>query len=167
MARLPDGSLLVATSEGTSFWSSVGRLIRLVDADHDGIADGPGTALFSGLPGGQTSLRIGGNLVFVTGQGKGRPISILRMGASPTNAFSLVGQISISYSVSWYHPHSALAIRPRNLWTIGNVPTPVPLYDRGELVPHGSSRCPYRTMPRSGAAPSPTTSAPHALLLSS
>src|SRR5213594_3112033 len=50
MARLADGSLLVAVSQGASFWSSTGRLIRLMDADQDGIADGPGTVLYSGLP---------------------------------------------------------------------------------------------------------------------
>ena len=72
MARLPDGSLLVATSEGTSYWNSNGKLLRLVDADQNGVADGPGTVLYSGLTGGLTSLRIGGTLVFVTGQGSGR-----------------------------------------------------------------------------------------------
>ncbi len=77
MAQLSDGSLLVAVSQGASFWSSTGQLIRLVDTNHDGIADGPGTILFTGLPGGQSSLRMWGNLVFVTGQGVGRPISIL------------------------------------------------------------------------------------------
>ncbi len=112
MARLGDGSLLVAVSEGVSFWNSTGKLIRLWDADEDGVADGPGTSLFSGLPGGQTSLRIGGKLVFVTGQGQGRPISILRMGPTPADALTLAGQIQFNYAGGWYHPHSALAIRP-------------------------------------------------------
>jgi hypothetical protein len=103
---------MVAVSEGASFWNSTGRLIRLVDADKDGVADGTATTLYSGLPGGQTSLRIGGELVFVTGQGQGRPISILRTGPTPGAALSLVGQVSINYSVSWYHPHSALATCP-------------------------------------------------------
>ena len=111
MARLEDGSMLVATSTGSSYWNSTGKLIRLTDTDQNGIADGPGTVLYSGLPGGQTSLRIGGRLVFVTGQGVGRPISILRLGATPADALSLVGQISVNYPGSWYHPHSGLAIR--------------------------------------------------------
>ena len=112
MAQLSDGSLLIAVSEGMSFWTSTGKLIRLVDADRDGIADGPGTVLFPGLPGGQTSLRIGGNLIFVTGQGQGKPISILRAGAAPGDPLTLVGKIIISYpSGSWLHPHSALGIR--------------------------------------------------------
>src|SRR6266567_4557912 len=113
MARLPDGSLLVATSEGTSYWNSNGKLLRLVDADQNGVADGPGTVLYSGLTGGLTSLRIGGTLVFVTGQGSGRPITILRLGATPTTTLTLVGQIVVNYPVGgWEHPHSALAVRP-------------------------------------------------------
>src|SRR3989442_1625722 len=113
MALLNDGSLLVAVSEGTSFWNSTGKLIRLVDADRDGIADGPGTVLFAGLPGGQTSLRIGGNLVFVTGQGQGKPISILRAGAGTGDPLTWVGKIDINYPAGgWLHAHSALGIRP-------------------------------------------------------
>src|SRR3954470_2330340 len=58
MVQLADGSLLVATSRplgtGASFFNSAGDLLRFVDADRDGVADGPGTALFSGLPGGLT-----------------------------------------------------------------------------------------------------------------
>ena len=111
MARLADGSLLVAVSEGASFGNSVGKVIRLVDADQNGIADGPGAVLYTGLPGGQTSLRKGGNLVFVTGQGPGKPITILRTGSTPGAVLSLVGQINVNYSVSWYHPHSALLVR--------------------------------------------------------
>jgi len=111
MARLTDGSLLVAVSDGTSFGNSTGKLVRLVDVDQNGIADGPATVLYTGLPGGQTSLRIGGNLIFVTGQGRGKPITVLRKGATPGAALSIVGQIHINYSVSWYHPHSALGIR--------------------------------------------------------
>ena len=73
MARLSDGSLLTAVSQGTSYWSgtTVGKLLRLTDTNNDGIADGPGTVLFTGLPGGQTSLRQYGKLFFVTGQGVG------------------------------------------------------------------------------------------------
>src|ERR1051325_6238277 len=111
MARLADGSLLVAVSEGTSFNSSVGKLLRLVDTNQDGVADGPGSAVYSGLPGGQTSLRRGGSLVFVTGQGSGKPIPILRTGPTTGAVLALVGQINVNYSVSWYHPHSALLIR--------------------------------------------------------
>jgi len=113
MARLSDGSLLVGVSQGSSFWNSTGQILRLTDANHDGIADGPGSILYTGLPGGQTSLRVCGKLVFVTGQGVNRPISVLRTGATPDAQLTFVGKITVNYpSGGWYHPHSALAVRP-------------------------------------------------------
>ncbi|MEE2830868.1 MAG: hypothetical protein VYD18_00760, partial [Candidatus Latescibacterota bacterium] len=40
MVELPDGSLLVAVSTGGSFFSSPsGQILRLVDADDDGVAE--------------------------------------------------------------------------------------------------------------------------------
>jgi len=113
MVQLADGSLLVAVSQGASFWNSTGQIIRLTDTNHDGVADGPGAILYSGLPGGQTSLRMSGNLLFVTGQGAGRPISILRAGAAPDSPLTFVGAIKVNYpSGGWEHPHSALNLRP-------------------------------------------------------
>jgi hypothetical protein len=112
MARLTDGSLLVGVSDGTSFDNSVGRVIRLVDADDDGVADAAPAILYTGLTSGQTSLRRGGNLIFVTGQGSSKPITILRTGATPGVALSLVGQINVNYP-NFYHPHSALYVYDR------------------------------------------------------
>src|SRR5438874_11364853 len=112
MVQLSDGSLVVGTSVGTSFWSSIGQIVRFTDTNLDGIADDPPTVLYPGLPGGQTSLRMWGNLVFVTGQGIGKPISILRRGPTPGSPLALAGQININYpSQDWEHPHSALQIR--------------------------------------------------------
>lgn len=112
MARLTDGSILVAVSEGASFWNSTGNLLRFTDVNRDGVADGPGAVVFTGLPGGQTSLRAAGNLVFVTGQGPDKPISILRVGVTPADPLTLVGRIDINYPAGdWLHPHSALGIR--------------------------------------------------------
>jgi glucose/arabinose dehydrogenase len=109
MARLDDGSLLVAVSKGTSFFSSTGRLLRFADTNQDGVADGPGTLLYDNLPGSQSALRVHGKLVFVTGQAK--PMTILRTGASPSDPLTLAGRIGINYGGSWYHPNSALGIR--------------------------------------------------------
>src|SRR5687768_7207446 len=61
MAKLSDGSLLVAISQGANFFNSTGRLVRFVDSNQDGIADGPGAVLYSNLPGSQSALRVGGN----------------------------------------------------------------------------------------------------------
>jgi len=110
MAELADGSLLVTSTDGPSFFSSNARLVRLVDADRNGLADGPATVLFSGLNGGVTSVRIAGNLVVVTGQSK--PIYVLRMGPTPSDSFTEVGRINLGYpSGNWLHPHSALQVR--------------------------------------------------------
>src|SRR6266853_6569296 len=99
MVQLSDGSLLVAVSQGTSFWSSsfTGQLLRLTDTNHDGIADDAGTVLYSGLPGGQTSLRMCGQLFFVTGQGGSHPISVLRAGLPPPSPLPLVGTTITTY----------------------------------------------------------------------
>ena len=111
MVQLADGSILATSSDGPNFFTSNGRLLRLVDADHNGVADGPGTELITGLSGGVTSVRIGGQLVFVTGQN--RPIYVLRMGAKPSDPFTQVGRIDITYAAGgWEHPHSALGLRP-------------------------------------------------------
>jgi glucose/arabinose dehydrogenase len=109
MARLSDGSLLVAVSQGTSLFNSTGRLLRLVDANEDGIADSPGTVLASNLPGSQTAVVVAGNLILATGQTK--PITVLRAGPSPGSALTFVGRIGIAYPGSWFHPNSALGLR--------------------------------------------------------
>ena len=109
MARLSDGSLLVAISQGANFFNSTGKLLRLVDANGDGIADGPGTVLYGSLPGSQTAVRVAGNLILATGQTK--PITVLRAGASPSAPLTLVGRIIINYPGSWYHPNSGLELR--------------------------------------------------------
>ena len=109
MAKLSDGSLLVAISQGANFFSSTGSLVRLVDTNLDGHADGPGTVLYTNLPGKQSALRVAGNLVFVTGQTK--PITVLRLGASPGDPLTYVGRIIFNYPPSWEHPNSALGIR--------------------------------------------------------
>lgn len=113
MALLADGSILVAVSNGAAFFnSSSGSLIRLVDRDNDGVAKSQ-TVLVADVPGGGlTALRIAGNLVYTTGQGRGKPIAIYRLGASPADKLTEVGRITINYSGNWLHPHSALAIRP-------------------------------------------------------
>ena len=109
MAKLSDGSLLVAVSQGPNFFNSTGQLLRFADSNQDGVADGAGSVLYTGLPGSQSALRVGGNLVFVTGQTK--PITVLRTGTSPGAPLTFAGRIIISYPGSWYHPNSALGLR--------------------------------------------------------
>lgn len=108
MAQHYDGSIIAAVTDGPSFFNSNGRLVRFVDTDGDGVADHAGATLVTGLQGGLTSVRISGNLLFVTGQKK--PITIFRLDqdAPPTR----LAQIDFTYPAgSWLHPHSALAVR--------------------------------------------------------
>jgi glucose/arabinose dehydrogenase len=110
MARLPDGSMLVSVLQNASFFGGTASLVRLVDANGDGVADAAPVVLYTGLSMGQSSLKIAGNLVFVTGQKT--PITVLRLGATPASALTLVGTITVTYpSGGWLHPHSALAVR--------------------------------------------------------
>jgi len=109
MLKLADDSLLVVINQGASFSTSTGKLVRLTDTNQDGIADGAGTTLYSGLPAGQTVVRAAGRLVLVAGDAK--PITVLRAGALPSDPLTPVGRIGIAYINNRSHPNSALAVR--------------------------------------------------------
>jgi hypothetical protein len=115
MVRLADGSMLVTTNPSSTgnFYSSTGELRRLVDANGDGAADGPGTVLYTGLPGSLTALRQAGNLFLVTTSASGSErINVLRAGATPADPLSLVGSINFSFLANWEHTTYELAVRP-------------------------------------------------------
>lgn len=117
MQQLADGSLLVSTSDpipGGNYFASTGTLLRFIDANNDGIADGPGQIMYSGLPGSLTSLRTAGNLVLVTSsKQQHEAIWVLRMGATPSDPYTLVGSLSFSFPVaSWDHTTYASIVRP-------------------------------------------------------
>jgi glucose/arabinose dehydrogenase len=116
MVQLSDGSLLATNSVPvqSSFFNSTGQLVRLVDANQDGIADGPGTVLASGLPGTLTALRQGGNLFFATSSAAGSErILVLRAGATPADSLSLLGSLNFSFPLpNWEHTTYELAVRP-------------------------------------------------------
>ena len=113
MASLDDGSVLVAVSNGSSFFSSSsGSLVRLADTTGDGVADVQETLVNNVPGGGLSALRRAGDLFLTTGQGRNKPISIYRAGATPSDPLTMVGRIDINYpSGGWLHPHSALAVR--------------------------------------------------------
>lgn len=121
MAELADGSLLVATSNGAQTWiahdlfgSTSGALVRLVDADGDGVADGAPQVLASaGLPGLVTSVRRVGNLVVaLSAQSGGPAITAWRTGATPADPLTPAGKLSFSFPSGWQHTSYALAVRP-------------------------------------------------------
>jgi len=94
MVQLSDGSILIATSNPTgSYFNSSGTLLRFVDANGDGVADGPGQVMYTDPVGVWTDLRVAGNLVFVTSakQNAGR-ITILRMNNGPAAPYTAVAR---------------------------------------------------------------------------
>jgi glucose/arabinose dehydrogenase len=106
MVQLSDGSVLVATTNttapGRSFYdaANVGGLVRLVDANNDGAADGPGTNLApAGLVGSITSLAQAGPLLFVNhASNAGHQISVLRQGVTPSTPYTSLGTINLNYT---------------------------------------------------------------------
>lgn len=109
MVKLPDDSLLVAVTDGTTFGGTAGRLIRLADTNQNGVADGPATTLYSGLPGSLTDVKAAGNLFLVTGDDK--PITVLRRGVLPSDALTLVGQLILNYPPARQHSATTLCAR--------------------------------------------------------
>jgi len=115
MAELEDGSILVATSDpvGGGLFASTGELVRLVDGDGDGIADGPGDVLAAGLPGALTAVRRAGRLVYAASAAPtGSTISVLRLGDTPSASLDLVGSIDIVYDRPMQHGTYGLAVQP-------------------------------------------------------
>lgn len=116
LQQLEDGSLLVLTNDpNAGLFDSVGELVRLVDADDDGVADGPPQLLYSGLPGIATSVRKAGSLVFVSSQElDGEAISVLRTGASVGDPYTLIGSLDFGFAAPselQNHRNVALGLR--------------------------------------------------------
>ena len=70
MLTLSDGSLLVGVSNpvgGTSYFNSVGELLRFTDTNGDGVADSSaGEVMYNGLPGDVTALSQAGEFILAT-----------------------------------------------------------------------------------------------------
>lgn len=114
MQELSDGSILVGTSDPASgsIYNSTGTLLRFTDANHDGVADGAGQVVATGLVGAVTSVRQAGGLLFVTSTRPGaEQITVLRMGASPADTLTTVGAIDFNFPSDQMHTTYALAVR--------------------------------------------------------
>jgi hypothetical protein len=116
MIQLSDGSVLVATSPpasgSSSFYNSTGQLVRLVDANGDGVADGPGTVLASGLPGSLTGLQQAGPYIITTSSNPNATLLFLHVGATPASPLTLAGSVGLSFPQPWEHTSYGLAVRP-------------------------------------------------------
>jgi len=94
-----------------------GQLLRFVDANKDGIADGPGQVPANSLPTRPTSIQLAGDLVIVNAafQLRGQ-INVLRQGVTPTDPYTDIGTIEFDYDTNtpncWHSSHT-VAVRPR------------------------------------------------------
>ena len=113
LVRLPDGSILAAVSNGANYFGSSGSLLRFVDANGDGVADGQGAVVYTDPAGVLTAVEAAGNLVFLTSVRDGQEhISILRMTGGPAGPYTLVGTLNFAFPADWEHKSYALAVRP-------------------------------------------------------
>jgi glucose/arabinose dehydrogenase len=117
LTTLSDGSMVVAVNNpnagSTSFYNSTGELLRFTDANGDGVADGPGKVLYNGLPGGVTAVHQAGEFLLATSTQTGSErISVLREGATPSAALTLVGSIAFTFPSPWEHTSFASVVRP-------------------------------------------------------
>jgi hypothetical protein len=116
LTDLVDGSLLVGTSNVTPgaslFTSTSSSLLRLVDLDGDGVADGPPTALATGLPGLVTSVRrLDDLLVALSSQAGNQTISLWRTGASAADPLTAAGELKFRFPENFEHTTYALAVQ--------------------------------------------------------
>jgi hypothetical protein len=106
------GSLLVATSRpntaGGSAFASTFDLLRFTDANHDGVADGPGSSVFSGGVGPATALRFAGDYLLA---GSGQSILVLKRGSLPSSGYSQVGALNFDFPAPWSHRFLTLGVR--------------------------------------------------------
>lgn len=113
LVAMPDGSLLVGTSVPVygGYFGSTGEILRLTDADGDGVADDEGTVLARDLPGTIVAVARGGALLFVTSAEGGRErISMLRRDGSWSDELTLAGSIDFHFN-QFDHQTYSLAVR--------------------------------------------------------
>ncbi len=114
MAVLADGSLLVGTSVSTGggYYDSTGEIVRLVDADSDGVADSPYETVATGLPGSITALALAGDLLFVTSIDPAGPaITAVRVREEFSGPYTEAGSIEFHFQNA-LHQTYGLATRP-------------------------------------------------------
>ncbi|HEY4360237.1 MAG TPA: PEP-CTERM sorting domain-containing protein [Bryobacteraceae bacterium] len=108
MQQLSDGSLAVLSSASDL---SSGSIVRLVDANHDGVADGPGTVLYSTNSGPLTGFVKVGDYYAVGNLGD-HTITLLQPGATPADTMTAVGTLQFTYTADWEHNNVGMAVRP-------------------------------------------------------
>jgi hypothetical protein len=117
LAKADDGSLLAGVSGSSQglFDGTPASVLRFVDANFDGIADGPGVPVISGLPGVITAVQRVGSLLAVgtlSFTSSSSQISFFAPGATPDAPYVPVGQLDFDFGRFWEHASPGLAARP-------------------------------------------------------
>jgi hypothetical protein len=106
MQSLSDGSLAVLSTNT----AGVGSVLRFTDTNHDGVADGAPTALYSanGLFTGLTKV---GNY-YTLGNLTDHTITLLKPGATPSDPWTTAGSFNFDYGPNWEHNTVGITARP-------------------------------------------------------
>jgi glucose/arabinose dehydrogenase len=120
MTRLSDGSFLIATTvphdTNGYFGAASGQVVRLVDANGDGVADSAPQVLADNLPTKLTDVRLAGKFVLVTSAGSPPSIpptiTILAMGSRPSSPLTVVDTLTFTFPQPWMHYTYGLETRP-------------------------------------------------------
>ena len=106
---LSDGSVAIINSHG--FGQQPSSILRFTDVNQTGIADGPGTALYTSPTGPLTGFIPLGKY-YVLGNYGDHAITLLQPGATPGSAMTAVASIQFNYPVNWEHDSIGMAARP-------------------------------------------------------
>ena len=117
MTTLSDGSTLVGLSNPlpgfTDYFDTTGQLLRLVDANGDGVADDAGTVLYDGLPGEITALHQAGPYILATSSLVGQRADLVPPHRrDPGDPLTLAGSINFAFPLRWEHTTFASAVQP-------------------------------------------------------
>ena len=115
MVVLDDGSLAVATAPNGG---RTGAVLRFTDTNEDGVADGPGVAIYQTSSGPLTGFQAIGKY-FALGNYGDHTITLLAPGATPDAPLTPVGVLQFSYPEPYEHDTIGIAIR-RTPRTIGS-----------------------------------------------
>jgi len=123
MAVVAPGQVIVGTTtpdaalSGTAlgYLRGSGQLMKLTDANFDGVADGPGVVVFSGLPGAVTDVKTAGVLLAAATTGEGGPhaeVADVSLLAPSGGGFTNLGSLHLTYPRENYNINLATAPVP-------------------------------------------------------
>jgi uncharacterized repeat protein (TIGR01451 family) len=106
---LSDGSVAILSSP--NFGQQPSSILRFTDVNQTGVADGPGTALYTSSVGPLTGFIPIGKY-YALGNYGDHTITLLQPGATPSSAMTTVASLQFSYPANWEHDQIGMAARP-------------------------------------------------------